>query len=229
MDNLILLRYSVDSKIIDKFIRDFQGDLNVLVVNNYPDSDFSSTFADINIVGDNRLREFSGIFEALNYVKISKNNKLFICNDTILINRCSWKLNFLINKLKEVNINYPTIFGFPDRSFEFLSDHWFLRNGFHIRTDIFALNSNGTDFFKDIMKNDFDKMILRDQVFKEVSLDFMKRHQKYKIGQRKEVATYIELFISCEFYKNGFIYDARDINFKVRNSFDKIIKKIFKK
>ncbi len=228
MDNLILIRYSVDSKTIDKLIKNLRPDLNVLVVNNLPDSNFSSSLANINIVGDNRLREFSGIFEALNHINVSKKNKLFISNDTILINRCSWKLNFLIDKLKELNINYPTIFGFPDKSFEFVSNQWFLQNSHHIRTDTFALNFSGINLFKDIMENSFEKMVLNDQVFNEVVLDFMKRYQKNKFGMRKELATYIELFISYEFYNKGLIYDARDLNFRIRNNFDKILHKILR-
>lgn len=226
MNDLILIRYSVDSKTIDKFIRDFNKHLNIKVVNNNSDSNFSSSIANINIEGNNRFREFSAILEALKYIQTPKDGKLFICNDTILINHCSWKLSFLLDKLKEINIDYPTIFGFPDKSFEFFSEKWFLRNGFHIRTDVFALNFNGISFFKEIMNNDFENMIINDQAFNEIAKDFMERYQKLKLGQRKELATFIELFISYEFFKKGLIYDARDINFKIKNSLYKIYQKI---
>lgn len=227
MNHLVLIRYSVDSKTIDRFVRRYRGIFNIVIVDNSPETDF---LYDGNVIkGENHFREFSAILKALNYIDTSETTKVFICNDTIFINRCIWKLDFLVKKLKDINVNFPTIFGFSDKSFEFMSDNWFLRNGFHIRTDVFALNLNGIDLFKEIMKNDFDEMFASDPQFIEVSCDFMTRYHKLKTGERKQIATFIELYISSEFYKNGIIYDARDFNFKLRNLFAQLVQRILKK
>ena len=224
LNYLVLIRYSVDSKTIDRFIKRHSPIFNVVIVDNSPEFDLSCDIAG-TIKGENHFREFSAIQKALNSIDTTGESKVFVCNDTIFTNRCSWKLDFLVRKLKAVNVNYPTIFGFLDESFEFLSDNWFLRNGFHIRTDIFALNLNGVNMFKEIMNNDFEKMVASDAQFNEISRDYMARYQQLKSGQLKEIAIFIELYISSVFFKEGFIYDARDSNFKLRQSFHRIIQR----
>ena len=228
MNNLVLIKYSVDSRTIDRFIRRYSRIFNIIIVDNSPDSEI--LYNDTNIIkGKNHFREFSGMSEALNCIDTKEISKVFFCNDTVLMNRCTWKLDHLSRKLKHVNVIHPTIFGFLDKSFEFFSDLWFLRNGCHIRTDVFALNSNGIDLFKEIMVCDFDSMFADDSEFNEVVDDFMDRHHKSKLGQRKEIATFIELYISTVFHKKGFIYDARDSGFKLRQSFDRLTHRILKK
>ena len=228
MNNLVLIKYSVDSKTVDRFVRRYSQIFNVIVVDNSPDNEFSFNHKN-TIKGKNHFREFSGIYEALNSIDTQEVSKIFICNDTVLINRCTWKLDFLNQKIKNVDVRYPTIFGFLDQSFEFFSDLWFLRNGCHVRTDVFALNLNGVNLFKEIMHNDFDRMFANDSEFYEVVRDYMDRYHKLKLGQRKEIATYIELYISNVFHKKGFIYDARDSGFKLRQSFDRLTHRILKK
>ena len=76
------------------------------------------------------------------------------------------------------------------------------------------------------MNNDFEKMVASDHQFNEVCGDFLSRYHKLKVGTSKEIANFIELYISSVFFKRGFIYDARDSNFKLRQSFDRVIQRV---
>lgn len=207
-------------KIVSKIFRSYCFEKLIIVDNSNAKNNLYHFNNVIHIYGNNNLREFGAYSEGLDYAL--KNNfdfdNIVFINDTVYINRELWKINPVIKAFDNHRFAVPVLYGFLDRTMNIISGAQLLWPNFHIRSDIFSINTSSIKLLQEIFAVDFHASF-RDAcnsnpVLNSAIADFMTFYHPYKLGQSKETATYIELLITSKFFNNGCIFPVMDTKFQ---------------
>lgn len=224
MCSLVVVVYSANAYAVQSFCNRFKTCFNIVVVYNGSDNEFFVSDVEL-VIGSNVFREFSGYVEGARRFP-AEEGLVYFCNDTLILNKQSWKLKFLLTKTQSSRVTISSMFGFLDSTFNMSGKFWFVRNKTHLRSDVFALNKNGIGVLESLMSSDLEALYSIDVVFREVCDDFIRVHHPSKSGQNKGLATYIEVSLSQTMFDSGLIVDCSTIVFKTRNHFDSFVSRI---
>lgn len=199
---LVFIRYDES---LDKCVRwlDRIGVKWLLVNNGKP----QHAIEDPRIInGSNKLREFSAITEGLERLPASLEYYLF-ANDTLLRNFTRWKLEQVIRTACRNRFTTAAIFGFVDKTFEVKANTWFANPGYHIRSDCFAVNSAGATLLREVLSRPEPRSqdLFRDLRYLDVVQNYLRVYHPTKLDQGKDLATYLEVLMSHEFFMSGLV------------------------